>query len=94
MPLTPEKRREAGSRGGKTAHQRGTAHEWTSEEARDAGRKGGIECHRRRQELAEGGAGASRGGAVEVDGGDGDLASEYEEVSRREDPEDDGNRAA
>jgi uncharacterized protein len=29
------------SKGGKAAHQKGTAHEWTSEEAREAGRKGG-----------------------------------------------------
>jgi general stress protein YciG len=28
--------------GGKAAHVKGTAHEWTSEEAREAGRKGGT----------------------------------------------------
>jgi len=33
------KQREIASKGGKAAHQKGTAHEWTSEEARDAGRK-------------------------------------------------------
>lgn len=27
--------------GGRTAHQKGTAHEFTSDEAREAGRKGG-----------------------------------------------------
>src|SRR4029077_5623518 len=37
-------------KGGKAAHQKGTAHEWTSEEARDAGRKGGIASHQRRRE--------------------------------------------
>ena len=40
------KQREIASKGGKAAHQKGTAHEWTSEEARDAGRKGGIASHR------------------------------------------------
>ena len=44
------KQREIASKGGKAAHQKGTAHEWTSEEARDAGRKGGIASHKRRRE--------------------------------------------
>lgn len=49
------KQREIASKGGKAAHQKGTAHEWTSEEAREAGRKGGMASHRRKQE-GEGGA--------------------------------------
>jgi general stress protein YciG len=44
------KQREIASKGGKAAHQKGTAHEWTSEEARDAGRKGGLASHKRRRE--------------------------------------------
>jgi general stress protein YciG len=44
------KQREIASKGGKAAHQKGTAHEWTSEEAREAGRKGGMASHRRRTE--------------------------------------------
>jgi general stress protein YciG len=39
--MTPEKQREIASKGGRAAHAKGTAHEWTSEEARFAGRKGG-----------------------------------------------------
>ena len=39
--MTPEKQREIASKGGRAAHAKGTAHEWTSEEARSAGRKGG-----------------------------------------------------
>ena len=46
------KQREIASKGGKAAHQKRTAHEWTSEEAREAGRKGGMACHRRKQEQA------------------------------------------
>ena len=45
------KQREIASKGGKAAHTKGTAHEWTSEEAREAGRKGGMASHRRRGEL-------------------------------------------
>lgn len=39
--MSPEKQREIASKGGRAAHQKGTAHEWTSDEARNAGRKGG-----------------------------------------------------
>ncbi len=52
--MSPEKQREIASKGGKAAHQKGTAHEWTSEEARDAGRKGGIASHQRRREQTGG----------------------------------------
>jgi general stress protein YciG len=47
------KQREIASKGGKAAHQKGTAHEWTSEEAREAGRKGGMASHRRRREMID-----------------------------------------
>lgn len=40
--LSPEERRARASAGGRAAHAKGTAHEWSSEEAREAGRKGGI----------------------------------------------------
>jgi hypothetical protein len=54
------KQREIASKGGKAAHQKGTAHEWTSEEARDAGRKGGLASHkRRREQMMTGGGGAA-----------------------------------
>ena len=36
--MSPEKQREIASKGGRAAHQKGTAHEWTSDEARTAGR--------------------------------------------------------
>jgi general stress protein YciG len=48
------KQREIASKGGKAAHAKGTAHEWTSEEAREAGRKGGMASHRRRKQMMEG----------------------------------------
>ena len=39
--MDPEQQRMIASKGGKAAHEKGTAHEWTSEEARRAGRQGG-----------------------------------------------------
>jgi general stress protein YciG len=56
------RQREIASKGGKAAHQKGTAHEWTSEEARDAGRKGGLASHRRRREQS----GSSEGESGEM----------------------------
>ena len=66
------KQREIASKGGKAAHQKGTAHEWTSEEAREAGRKGGEAVSRDREHMSrigrEGGlssrGGQGRGGAA------------------------------
>jgi len=44
------KQREIASQGGKAAHVKGTAHEWSSEEAREAGRKGGMASRRKHQQ--------------------------------------------
>lgn len=40
--MDKEKQKKIASKGGRAAHVKGTAHEWTSEEARAAGRKGGM----------------------------------------------------
>ncbi len=42
-----DKQRQIASKGGRAAHEMGTAHEWTSKEARAAGRKGGSASRRR-----------------------------------------------
>lgn len=61
--MDPAKQREIASKGGKAAHRKGTAHEWTREEAREAGRKGGLASHRKRRErLGLGPAGGGAGG--------------------------------
>ncbi|MGH9348243.1 MAG: KGG domain-containing protein [Vicinamibacterales bacterium] len=60
------KQREIASKGGKAAHAKGTAHEWTSEEAREAGRKGGMASHRRRKQMQDGEGGSD----VTPEGGD------------------------
>lgn len=43
--MDDEKQREIASKGGHAAHDKGTAHEFSSEEAREAGRKGGKNSH-------------------------------------------------
>ena len=63
------KRREIASKGGKAAHEKGTAHEWTSEEARAAGRRGGLAGPRRRAEMRD-----ERSGAEDALLGSPDLA--------------------
>jgi len=51
--MDPERQKQIASRGGKVAHQRKTAHEFTSEEARLAGKKGGDVTSRDRTHMAE-----------------------------------------
>lgn len=45
--MDPARQREIASQGGKAAHEKGTAHEFTSEEAREAGSKGGKAAHQK-----------------------------------------------
>ena len=46
------KQREIASKGGRAAHKKGAAHEWTREEAQAAGRKGGLARHRRPEDVS------------------------------------------
>ena len=50
--MDPSRQREIASKGGRAAHEKGTAHEWSSDEARDAGRKGGVTVSRDRAHMA------------------------------------------
>jgi len=50
--MEPHKQREIASKGGKAAHEKGTAHEFTPEEARVAGRKGGEAVSQNREHMA------------------------------------------
>ena len=61
-----ERQREIASKGGRAAHAKGTAHEWTSDEARVAGQKGGVAVSRDRAHMAAIGreGGESRSGAA------------------------------
>ena len=47
-----ERQREIASKGGKAAHRKGTAHQWTADEAREAGKKGGTIVSRDREHMA------------------------------------------
>ena len=51
--MTAEKQREIARKGGRAAHERGTAHEFTTDEARAAGRKGGERVSANRSHMAE-----------------------------------------
>lgn len=64
--MSPEKQREIASKGGRAAHAKGTAHEWSSDEARQAGRKGGM---------------VSRGGRGKLPSGEAAPASESNQNS-------------
>jgi uncharacterized protein len=70
--MSPEKQREIASKGGRAAHQKGTAHEWTSEEARSAGRKGG--------QISRGG----RGRLVDAPSSGAPVASDHASERREE----------
>lgn len=49
--LTKRRRKEIAQQGGRAAHAKGVAHQWTSDEARAAGRKGGIATRKKHQQL-------------------------------------------
>lgn len=63
--MDEKKQREIASKGGRAAHEKGTAHEFNSQEAREAGRKGGQAVSRDRQHMAE--IGGKGGQAVSRD---------------------------
>jgi general stress protein YciG len=51
--MDPERQRQIASQGGRTAHERGTAHQFTVDEARAAGRKGGAAVSLNRDHMAK-----------------------------------------
>ena len=69
--MDPAKQREIASKGGRAAHAKGTAHEFTSDEARVAGRKGGEAVSRDRAHMAAIGreGGHSRGARARATAG-------------------------
>ena len=71
--MDPNRQREIASKGGRAAHAKGTAHEWSSDEARVAGQKGGIAVSRDRAHMAaigrEGGESRSRASRQARQGG-------------------------
>lgn len=51
--MDKERQKEIASEGGKAAHEKGTAHEFTTDEARQAGRKGGESVSQDRAHMSE-----------------------------------------
>ena len=51
--MDAEKQREIARKGGRAAHEKKTAHQFTPDEAREAGRKGGQRVSQNRQHMAE-----------------------------------------
>ena len=45
--MDPQMQKRIASLGGKAAHKKGNAHEFTTQEAREAGRKGGMASRRK-----------------------------------------------
>jgi general stress protein YciG len=69
--MDPEKQREIARLGGRAAHEKGTAHEFTPDEARRAGRRGGRIVSRDRDYMAE----IGRRGGLHSQGGRGQTTA-------------------
>jgi general stress protein YciG len=51
--MDPAKQRQIASKGGRAAHEKGTAHQFSATEAREAGKKGGGTVSQDRHHMAE-----------------------------------------
>jgi general stress protein YciG len=74
--MDPDRQREIARKGGKAAHEKGTAHQFTSDEAREAGRKGGqvVSQHREHMvEIGRSGGRARRRRRSDVPGNEGSM---------------------
>lgn len=80
--MDANRQREIASKGGRAAHAKGTAHEWSSDEARVAGQKGGIAVSRDRAHMAaigrEGGESRSRASRIAREQQRGGVSSDRE----------------
>ena len=50
--MSPERRRAICAKGGRSAHEQGRAHEFSTKEAREAGRRGGEAVSKDREHMA------------------------------------------
>ena len=96
--MSPERQREIASKGGRAAHEKGTAHEWTPDEARRAGRKGGETVSRDRAHMAaigrEGGGARSARRNTPPRGGEAVQGNESNERNNRSDRDDNRNEGS
>ena len=78
--MNAERQREIARKGGKAAHEKGTAHEFTSDEARAAGRKGGERVSADRSHMSRIGrlGGRSSAGRRQADRSNGEFPGQSE----------------
>src|SRR5512139_1646402 len=79
--MDPARQREIASKGGRAAHAKGTAHEWSADEARRAGRKGGEVVSRDRAHMEAIGraGGEARGRARQLAAQNGNGATRFQD---------------
>ena len=93
--MDPQRQREIASEGGRAAHEKGTAHEFTADEARAAGRKGGERVSANREHMSRIGrlggkmsAGRRQSmpsdGSPSADGGNGSEPGQTERAAHRQ----------
>jgi len=82
-----EKQREIARKGGKAAHEKGTAHEFTTDEARAAGRKGGERVSANRAHMAEIGRLGGKRSAVRRSRNNGDQSTSPEAPAMENKPQ-------
>ncbi len=81
--MDEERRRQVARMGGRAAHQKGTAHEFSPEEAREAGRKGGRAVSQNREHMS----------AIGREGGESRAANHTRRVSPHERAEQEPSRS-
>lgn len=91
--MDEDKQREIASKGGKAAHEKGTAHEFTSEEAREAGRAAHEKGTAHEFSSDEAREAGRKGGKSRGKGGLGGPRQDHE-GDDNEDDEDDGSSSS
>ena len=84
--MDPKRQREIASKGGRAAHAKGTAHEFSSEEAREAGRRGGRAVSEDRAHMADIGRAGGNARARAVDSRDEEQAEVISPAAREVEP--------
>jgi general stress protein YciG len=83
--MAAEKQREIARKGGRAAHEKGKAHEFTTDEARQAGRKGGEKVSLDRSHMAEIGRRGGRSSASRRRATSGNAGQSEQQHSRSPD---------
>jgi general stress protein YciG len=90
--MDPQRQKEIASKGGKSAHAKGTAHEFSCDEAREAGRRGGMVVSQNRPHMAEiGGRGGHARGRKQAAARAARLAAETADKANPANPQESEN---